>query len=195
MTRILRGSCCKFVLLSVFIGAQRECSSHALGAEDALVKPTAKDTREHDELLTLVTIPTSALPKHVRLTESIRTTSLIPVTRNPDVLGETQLTMPFALFFGIKDKSDLAPVRGGIVAVYQEKHPANEIGVYGLCFTDEETAKKRFEKLAKDTKDSPFILKGRLLLFVWKDDGVSNLAFEAVRDYLRTVTFKPAHRS
>jgi len=154
-----------------------------------------KETREHDDILKFIKLPASALPKGVRLVERIRTAPLIPVTQNPDVLVDPQRMMPVALFFGVSDTSDLKPVRVGVVAMYQENDPANEIGVYGLCFVDEEAAKKRFEKLAKDKEDSPFILKRRLLLYVWKDDGASNLAFEAVRDYLRAAKFKPARRS
>jgi hypothetical protein len=103
--------------------------------------------------------------------------------------------MPVARFFGVSDESDMTPVRLGVVAIYQEKESANEIGVYGLYFADEGAAKKRFEKLTGETEDSAFILKGRLLLYVWKDDSVSKSAFDAVRDNLRKAKFKPADRS
>lgn len=181
--------------LSVVICDHSACWSQELIAEATPSSRGAKQTREHDDVLKFINVPTSDLPKQVRLVERIRTAPLIPVTGNPDVLVDPQLMMPVALFFGIRDKSDLEPVRVAVVAMYQENDPANEIGVYGLCFTNEEAAKKRFEKLANDKKDSPFILKGRLLLYVWKDDGVSKPAFAAVRDYLSTAKSKPADRS
>jgi hypothetical protein len=145
-------------------------------------------------VLKFINIPAADLPKQVRLVERIRTAPLVPVAGNPDVLVEPRLMMPVALFFGIRDQSDLKSVHVAVVAMYQENDPANEIGVYGLCFANEEAAKTRFEELAKDTKDSPFIRKGTLLLYVWKDDGVSNKAYEAIRDYLSTTKFKPADR-
>jgi hypothetical protein len=145
--------------------------------------------------LQFIDVPAKALPKHVRLVERIRTAPLIPVFKNPDVLVDPQRIGLVAVFFGIRDKSDLGPVRAAVVAMYQDKDPANEIGVYGIYFSDKKAANKRFKKLAKAKEDSPFILKGRLLLYIWKDDGVSDLAFKAMRDYFRTAKFKPAHRS
>ncbi|MCL4203552.1 MAG: hypothetical protein KJ000_13700 [Pirellulaceae bacterium] len=141
-----------------------------------------------------INVPTSDLPKQVRLVERVRTAPLMPVGGNPGVLVDPHRMMPVALFFGIRDESDLEPVRAAVVALYQENDPANEIGVYGLCFTSEETAKKRFKELAKDNQESPFIRKGRLLLYVWKDDGVSRTTYEAVRNYLSTTKFGSADR-
>jgi len=125
--------------------------------------------------------------------ERIHTAPLIPVAQNPDVLVDPQRIRPVAVFFGIRDEADLGPVRAAVVAMYQDKDPANEIGVYGIYFSDKKAANKRFNKLPKAKEDSPFILKGRLLLYIWKDDGVSDLACKAIRDYFRTAKFKPAH--
>jgi len=141
--------------------------------------------------LQFINVPATALPEHVRLVEGIRTAPLIPVAKNPNVLVDPQRIWPVAMYFGIRDASDLGPVRAAAVAMYQDRDPANEIGVYGICFSDNKTAAKRFKKLAKAEEDSPFILQGPLLLYIWKDDRVSDSAFEAIRDYFRKAKFKP----
>ena len=163
--------------------------AQVLGAEETPPPPPAKKTQEHEDVLKFLTVPPADLPKQVRMVEELRTSPLIPVKSNPDVLVDPPLMMPVASFFGIRDTSDLESVRFVAAALYQEKLPANEIGVFGLYFTDEAVAKKRFEKLAKDAKSSPYILRGRLLLFVWKDPAVSDSAFEAVRDYFSAAKF------
>jgi hypothetical protein len=156
---------------------------------------TPKETREHGDLLALVTVPAQALPADVRLVERVRTAPLIPATRNPDVLVDPQRIKPVAVFFGIRDQSALAPVRAAAVAVYQEREPANEIGVYGLSFCDRKAAREHFKRLVKGKDDPPFLRKGRLLLYIWKDDGASDSALEAIRHYFRTAKLQPARRS
>lgn len=194
MIRFLRG-CCELMFLSVFLCAHSTCSSQEPIAGASPSSRTKKESPDHGDILQFINVPTIALPDHVQLVQEIRTAPLIPVTGNPDVRFDPQWIRPIAVFFGIRDKPDLETVRASVVALYQENDPANEIGVYGIYFSDKKAADRRFEKLAKDKKDSPFILKGRLLLCIWKDDGVSNSAFEAVRDYFRMATFQPAHRT
>ena len=71
----------------------------------------------------------SAPPGH--LVDRIRTTPLIPVTKNPDVLVDPIRLMPVALFFGITERADLEPDVIGVTAIYQTDDPADEIGIYG----------------------------------------------------------------
>jgi hypothetical protein len=151
---------------------------------------TTSEEREYEDVLRFIDVPTTALPKHVRLVERIRTAPVIPATTNPDVIVDPQQIGPVAAFFGICDESELGPVRAAVVAIYQDKDPANEIGVYGIYFSDKKTADKRIKKLAKAKEDSPFILHGRLLLYIWKDDGVSDSAVKAIRDYFGKARFK-----
>ena len=153
------------------------------------------EPREKHDLLQFVTIPVKALPEHVRLVERIRTAPLIPVTQNPAVLDDPMQIKIVAAFFGMLEKPDLEPVRAGVVAIYQENDPAKEIGVYGLSFSDELAANSRFKKLTMDKEDSRFFLKGKLLLYVWKDDGVSDAAFKAIQDHFKAAKFKPVSHS
>jgi len=183
------------VFLSAFICADSVCLSQEPIAGAASSSQTTREAREHGDILQFLDVPATALPKQVRLVERIRTAPLIPVTKNPDVLVDPQRIRPVAVFFEIRDEADLGLVRAAVVAMYQDKDPANEIGVYGIYFSDKKTANKRFKKLAKAKKDSPFILQSRLLLYIWKDDGVSDLAFKAIRDYFRKAKFRSAHRS
>jgi hypothetical protein len=142
-------------------------------------------------VLRFISIPAKALPDHVRLVEQTRTASMVPAPRNPHVLVDLKRIRPVATFFGMREKADLELVRAGVVGVYQEKDPANEIGVYGLYFVDEKAAGRWFNRLTKNKKDPPFLLKGALLLYVWKDDGVTKSSFDAIRDYLKAARFKP----
>lgn len=187
-TLLLRGG--KLVLISAFFFAHAECSAQEATSDKTTLSPCDKIEHERDTVLRFITISAPNLPKHVRLVERIRTTPLIPVTKNPDVLVDPIRLMPVALFFGIAEQADLEPDLIGVSAIYQTDNPADEIGIYGLFYNDEKAAKRQFEKLAKD-KDSPFILKDRLLLYVWKDDGVSDIAFEALRNHLKKTDFKP----
>ena len=195
MTRtvLLRGG--KLVLISAFLFAHAECSAQEATSDKTTLSPCDKIEHERDTVLRFITISAPNLPKHVRLVESIRNTPLIPVTKNPDVLVDPIRLMPVALFFGITERADLEPDLIGVTAIYQTENPADEIGIYGLFYKDEKAAKRQFEKLAKDQKDSPFILKDSLLLYVWKDDGVSDIAFEALRNHLREADFKRDHGS
>ena len=124
------------------------------------------EPRETRDLLQFVSIPSKALPEHVRLAERIGTAPLISVTKNPAVLVDPQWIKPVAAFFGMLARPDLEPVRAGVVAIYQEHDPANELGVYGLSFSDEVAANSRFQKLTIDKEDPRFFLNGKLLLYV-----------------------------
>jgi hypothetical protein len=182
--------CCIPFLTAVVVCDQSICMAQEPIAEAVPNLPAREATQEQDDVLMLIKLSESDLPKSVRLVEPLRTAPILPVTRNPDVLVDKQRILPVAIFFGVSDKSELKSVRFGVVAIYQDNKPANEIGVYGLFFNDEAAAKERFKKLAKDNQDSPYILKDRLLLYVWKEVGVSKEAYQTVHDHLRVAKFK-----
>jgi hypothetical protein len=190
MTGLVPG-CCTLTSLSVLLCACSPCWSQEATAETSPSPQANMEPRETHALLQFVSIRSKALPEHVRLVERIGITPLIPVTTNPTVLVDPQLIKPLAAFFGMLASPDLELVRAGVVAIYQENDPANEIGVYGLSFSDEAAANSRFKELTIDEEDRRFFLKGKLLLFVWKDDGVSDSAFKAIHDYFKAAEFKP----
>ncbi len=138
-----------------------------------------------DELLQVVRVPAKALPKGMQLAKRIATAPLIPIKRNPDAFVEPARIKSIAIFFGMRDQQDLALVRAVVTAIYQENKPANELGVYDLQFSDKQAAAGWFKKLTSGKEGTPFILKDKLLLYVWKDDGVSDEAFKSVRDYFK----------
>jgi hypothetical protein len=165
------------------------CSDSECGAQNP--GPAPRESQEYAEVLRFIRIPTKVLPDHVRLVEQTRTASMLPAARNPHVLVGLERIRPVAAFFGMREKAHLKLVRAGVVGIYQERDPANEIGVYGLYFFDEKAAGRWFNRLTKNKKDSPFLLKGALLVYVWKDDDVTKSSFDAIRDYLKAAQFKP----
>ena len=170
------------------------CSPSESGAQKSVPGPPAKGSRDYADVLRFISIPTKALPDHVRLVEQIGTARIMPATRNPQVLVDPRRIRPVAAFFGMREKSDLELVRAGVVAIYQENDPANEIGAYGLYFLDNKAARRWFKKLTKNKKDPPFFLKGVLLVYVWKDETVSAPSFDAIRKYLEAAQFTPVHQ-
>lgn len=164
--------------------------------DDAVTPPILHGrSAEHDHLLRFVSIPSKALPEGVQLVERVQTAPLVPLARNPAVLVDPETINDVAVFFGIQDKAALQSVRAGVVAVYQERDPSREIGVYGLWFSDRNAADDRFKKLKAHSEGSPFFLKDDLLLYVWRDDGVSDKAFTAIRDSIKAAEFKRVRRS
>lgn len=154
----------------------------------------ADRSQESIELERFLRIPDEELPEHVHLKQPLRTTPVLPLTRNPEVLDNPQHVKILAKFFRLQDASDLKEVRAALVAVYYENDPANEIGVFGLSFSEKATAKRHFARLTKDVRNPAIILKGRLLLHVWKDPRTGATAFEAIRDHLKEAEFPPEDR-
>jgi hypothetical protein len=186
MTKLLIGCALQLPVVLALLCSPSEC-----GAQESVPGPAPKGSREYADVLRFVSIATEALPDNVRLVERVRTAPIVPVTRNPDVLVDPERIRPVAVFFGMREKADLELVRAGVVAIYQEHDPENEIGVYGLYFFDKKAARRWFDKLTKNKKDPPFFLKGALLVYVWKDDSVSKSSFDAIRNYLKAAQFKP----
>jgi len=173
-----------FAALALFGGVR---SFAQAPIDNAATPPISQaGSSQHDRLLEFVSVPSKALPGGVRLVERVDTAPLVPLTRNPAVLVDQEMIKRVAVFFGIREKADLQPVRAGVVAIYQENDPASEIGVYGLWFSDRKAAKEWSKRLKADSEGSPFLLKDDLLLRVWKDDSVSDEAFTTIRDYFKS---------
>jgi hypothetical protein len=187
MTRLAIGCGRQLLLVVALLSSPSEC-----GAQESAPGPAPKGSGGYADVLPLVSIPAEALPDHVRLVRRIRTAPIGPATRNPQVLVDPRRIRPVAAFFGMREKSDLALVRAAVVAIYQENSPANEIGVYGLSFLDKKATRRWFTKLTKNKKDPPFLLKVALLLYVWKDETVSQSSYNAIRNYLSAAQLKPA---
>jgi hypothetical protein len=114
-----------------------------------------------DKLLQVVRIPAKALPKGLHLVKRIGTAPLIPIKRNPDAFVEPARIKSIALFFGMRDQQELALVRAGVTAIYQENKPANELGVYGLLFSDKLSAARWFKKLTNGKQRIALRLEGQ----------------------------------
>jgi hypothetical protein len=189
----------RFELIAVFVcvGVTRFLLPTAVGAQ-----PQVAEKQPYKHLLQFITIPTSELPKSIRIKEIKESGApIIPLRNNPEVFVDPKAFRLIAKFFQIEGR-ELERVSASVVAIYyQETETRNEIGIYGIYFSDQKSADEHIKKLLRATKERaknqrgfPFIQKGRLLLYVWKDDGVSNLAFEQVVEYFRTKKFEVADR-
>lgn len=152
-------------------------------AEEELVSAEAAATPEAVALLSYIRIPSEKLPDNVQLIENLRPDPFLPIKSNPSIIDHPVAIEFMAVHFGLFEPADLAAIRYGVVAFYQEKTDASKIGVYGLIFADDESAKVLFKKLRAQPEAPPVIRKGNLLLYVWKGNGVSDAAFSAIRDY------------
>jgi len=154
--------------------------------KESQAPPTARQQRERAAVKKLLTVPAENLPEGVQLKGLPKSGSIISVTSNPGILAEPKQIRPIAMFFGLREPDPLQPVRFGVAAMYQEQDAAEEIGIYGLYFASEQDAQQQFEKLTRGRTDSPFLRKGRLLLYTWKEESVSNAALQSVTSYLKT---------
>ena len=163
----------------------RDCSSRT---KAPLLRVTAEEEESPLEMgLRFITIPAAELPDDVRLIEKIETAALIPVTQNPEVWSDRERIPPIAIHFGIVEEAQLEDLQGAGAALYQEGTPANEVGVYAICFADEAAAHAHWEMIVSVSTDAPYVQQGSWLLYVWKDDGVSSEAMEAVLEAVKTL--------
>jgi hypothetical protein len=182
-----------FAAIAFIVGAG---SMGQAPVDDAPTPPRSRAaSAEYDRLLQYVNIPSKSLPQGVQLVQRVDTAPLVPFTRNFAVLADPAMISHVAVFFGINDQADLRSVRAGVAAIYEEDDPSHEIGVYGLWFSDTNAAHEWSKKLKErkpepNSERSPFVLKDDLLLYVWKDDGVSDEAFAAIRDYFEVARLR-----
>ena len=141
--------------------------------------------------LAFLVVPEVALPAGCSLVKEFKTAPLIPVDSNPYVSTDREFIQFLSMLFsGSSGTVSNTHIEAGFTAVYQDRKPENEIGIYALLFEQEREATaavKEWQKLFQEdpdpTKDS--VRKGRLLLFIWCDSDVPSVAFTKVCDYFR----------
>ena len=144
------------------------------------------------EQLKLLTIPASTLPAGCTLAAGGKTASILGAAGNPSVSQNHEFIQRLAcLGFSLGDgkKNMPAGIDAAIVIMYQDQKPTNEIGVYALVCKNADAA----TRLAKEIPQPPhgeIARKGKLLIRIWKDDGASQAAHQAVRDYFRQRGFE-----
>ena len=146
---------------------------------------------DYGSQLAFLVVPEVALPAGCSLVKQFQTAPLIPADSNPCVLTDKEsiqeLSMHFSESFGTVSN---AHIEAGFTAVYQDRKPANEIGVYALLFEQERQAKETVKEWQKEFQEDPdptkrLVRKGRLVLFIWCDSDVPTAAFAGVCDYFR----------
>lgn len=145
------------------------------------------DKSPYREQLELLTVPASKLPAGCKLITATKTASIIGAEGNPSVSQHPELIGRVAfLGFELGDGKKKRPtgIDAAIVVLYQDQTPANEIGVYALVCKDEQTAAELLKEIPKRLR-TEVDRKGSLLIRIWKDDGASKAAYQAVRDYVR----------
>jgi len=151
----------------------------------------------YSEVERFLTIAPADLPEGCKLSKPGGGALLTP----KGVVLDKKRIAHVATFFGIVDALQLKEVQAAVTVVYEEAgaRKGMEIGVYALSFSDGEAGKRladRFARIpARDGKSPVFIGKGNLVLFLWRDEGVSDSAFAQLCEYYRTTEFswpKPA---
>jgi hypothetical protein len=150
------------------------------------------DKSLYREQLKLLTVPASKLPAGCSLIAKVKTASIIGAESNPSVFQRAEAIQGVAVIgFSLGDGKKKVPlgIDAAIVVMYQDQKPENEIGVYALVCKNEQTATELLQQVPERLRADVF-RKGALLIRVWKDDGASQAACEAVRDYVRKQEFK-----
>lgn len=164
----------------------------------AIPAPPKSNREQLGHLTQFITIPAKDLPKDVRLLEKVETAPVLPIEKNPDIyVDQTVIEVIAGYSFKCDDESEFAAVTAAVAAIYYEREPKNEIGIFGLYYANQKSADDEFKALQERWKQRgaekvafPFIQKGRLLLHVWKDQGASDQAYKAILKSLRSRQLK-----
>ncbi len=154
------------------------------------IPPALGEKSPHSDVVQFLTIPPAKLPEGCRRNEP-RTATIVPM----GVVLDRKPVRGFAAFFGV-DALDRNEVQAAVSVVYEQagERKGMEIGVYALCFSDDEAADQVVGRLPKGAvghdNDRTFISNGALALCVWRDTGVSNSAFEWFCEYFRNTAFR-----
>ena len=166
--------------------------------------PRASDDRAHAgegstvqaaltdrELRDFVTVPPDVLPNDVRLARKLHTAPIGPGEQNPDVLRDSRQVQLLGRMMGFGDAAFLEQAKAGVVAVYEQhsQAPPNEIGVWGLYFSDQSelaSATKAMSRLRGIYKSRAFMRKGPLLLTIWSDVKEDRTALRAMASYFKS---------
>jgi hypothetical protein len=129
------------------------------------------------------------------LVKGFQTAPILPVDSNPHVATNKEfIGFLLSAFFSDASENEQTKLSGhieaGFSAVYQERKPGNEIGVYALLFCTERKAKEAEKECQKEFAVDPnptvrLVRKGRFLLLIWCDEGVTASVFTKMCDYFR----------
>ena len=96
--------------------------------------------------LEFVMVPTDGLPQDCMLAREIANAPIYPATTNPHVTEDTNLIEFVAALLGAR-RLNLTGVSAAVTALYLDREPGREIGVWGLRFGGEAAAAKAYEEI------------------------------------------------
>jgi hypothetical protein len=130
-----------------------------------------------NELEQLV-VPPDRLPPSCRLVREIKTAPIFPATTNPFVTDNVQL-IDFVSLMGFGNKQ-LQDVSVAMSALYVEREPQHEVGIWALRFRSPKATTAGYESL----KQREVLRKGELLIALWRDDEIGKACQQAIKAHL-----------
>ncbi len=134
--------------------------------------------QKHRKELESLIVPADRLPSDCRLATEIKTAPIFPATTNPFITDNVQLIEFVAqIGFGSKQSQDISVA---LSALYINREPQHEVGVWGLKFKTAQAASAGYRGL----KYREILRKDTLLVTLWRDADIGKLCQQAVKDYL-----------
>ena len=146
--------------------------------------------RKYRAELEFVMVPQDRLPLGCFLARDIPGAPILPASTNPHATEDRELIRFVAALMGDR-QPDLEAARVAITALYYDREPGREIGVWGILFADEAAATAMYESVVASIprQRDRLVVKGPLLLTVWRDDGVRDESYDAVRAHIVNTEF------
>ncbi|MEK6690027.1 MAG: hypothetical protein AABY78_01850 [Nitrospirota bacterium] len=123
-------------------------------------------------------VPADHLPPSCRLVTEIKTAPIFPAMTNPFVTDNAQL-IDFVSLIGFGNKQ-LQDVSVAMSALYVEREPQHEVGIWGLRFMSPKAATAGYESL----KQREVLRKGALLIALWRDNEIGKACQQAIKAHL-----------
>lgn len=136
-----------------------------------------------NELEQLV-VPADRLPSSCQLVTETQTASIFPATTNPFVTDDARL-IDFVSLLGFGNRQ-LPDVIVAMSALYVEREPKHEIGIWGLRFRSAKAALAGYQKFGQ--REVP--RKGALLVTLWRDDEMGAACQLAIKAHLIKNSFE-----
>ena len=149
--------------------------------------------RKYRAALEFVLVPPDQLPQGCRLARETGSAPLYPILTNPQALEEPWAVEFLAAMLGIRKVFDPSRVRAAITALYYDRAPSYEIGIAALRFKSVDDAAKTYQKAGATIRppEARLVLKGPMILSVWRDAGARDDCYNAIRAYVDGKHFSP----
>ena len=175
---------------TVVIGFFGLAAAQCLAVELPLPFDTALG-EEYRAELEFVMVPADALPSGCFLATDVPGALIYPASTNPYVTEDRDLIeFAAAMLMGARPPVQ-TEAKAAITALYFDRQPGREIGVCGIRYTSDTAAAAAHDAIIARTpiQRGRLVIKGPFLLTVWRDDGVRDEAFDAVKSHLENTEF------